>query len=332
MAMRDVARRAHLGVPPSAYAAAAGPTYAAMSGVAAENTYAWNRTQHTAADIVDPSPVNFLVESYYTKYMVACPDVDQAGALLVAAAEVADDLGIPQDRRVHLRAWCTAEDPPHVAANPHLWRSPAMAAASAHTFELAGTTIDDVALMDLYSCFPVAINFNRDALGLAADDMRPVTVTGGLPYAGAAASSYVVMSIAAMVERLRADPGAWGLVNGLGMQLASHSYALYCTEPGPVRPPAQDRVQHVLDREATVPITVDPGASGRLATFSTAYLRDGSPRDTVAVCDLDGGRRCYARATDPAVVAALASGEHVGRTVTLRPAGDGSTALVDVST
>ena len=49
----------------------------------------------------------------------------------------------------------------------------------------AGVGIDDVAHLDLYSCFASSIDFALDALGhRPATDGRGVTVTGGLPFAG----------------------------------------------------------------------------------------------------------------------------------------------------
>ena len=61
-----------------------------------------------------------------------------------------------------------------------------------------------------------------------------MTVTGGLPYHGGPGSNYMTHSIAAMAERLRADPGAFGLVSGVGMHMTKHAYGLWSAEP-PVR-------------------------------------------------------------------------------------------------
>ena len=137
--------------------------------------------------------------------MVAVMDVDMAAALIVATHERADALGIPTDRRVYLRGWCGANDPVLVAEHPDLGASPAMAAASAQALAGAGAGVDDVAHLDLYSCFPSSLHFAADALGIEPTDPRGLTVTGGLAYHGGPASGYLTHSIAAMVERLRAD-------------------------------------------------------------------------------------------------------------------------------
>ena len=77
-----------------------------------------------------------------------------------------------------------------------------MAAASAEALRAAGVGIDDVAHLDLYSCFPSSVAFALDALGLDGRRRpRGFTVTGGLPYFGGAGSDYLTHSIATMVER-----------------------------------------------------------------------------------------------------------------------------------
>src|SRR5207253_11086067 len=150
-----------------------------------------------------------------------------------ASHEAADALGVDPDRRVYLRGSCAATDAPFVAQRPELWRSPAMETAMAQTLADAGVGADDVAHLDLYSCFTSALELGRDALGLAAGDGRSLTVTGGLPYFGGPARNYMTHSIATMVQTLRADPGSYGLVSGIGMLMTKHVAGVYSTTPGP---------------------------------------------------------------------------------------------------
>jgi len=170
--------------------------------------------------------------------MVSVMDVDMAGALLLATHERADALGVPPEQRVYPRGWCYARDPVLVAEHPDLGRSPAMAAAAAEAFRVAGLGIDDVGYLDLYSCFASSLHFARDALGLAAGDPRGLTVTGGLPYHGGPASGYLTHSIAAIVEKLRANRDSAGLVSGVGMHMTKHVFGVYSTTPGPIAGPS----------------------------------------------------------------------------------------------
>ena len=112
-----------------------------------------------------------------------------------------------------------------------------MEATFAAAFTGAGVGVDDVAHLDLYSCFASSVDFARDALGISDDAERPLTVTGGLPYFGGAGSGYMTHSIASMADVLRGDPGAVGMVTGVGMHMTKHVAGVYSTTPGSVAPP-----------------------------------------------------------------------------------------------
>ncbi len=74
-----------------------------------------------------------------------------------------------------------------------------------------------MAHVDLYSCFPSAVQIAADELGLPDDDpARPLTVTGGLTFGGGPGNNYGTHAVASMVGALRSEPGARGLVTGLG--------------------------------------------------------------------------------------------------------------------
>jgi len=179
-----------------------------------------------------------------------------------------------------------------MAARPDLWRSPALASAASRA--LGSVSIDEVAHLDLYSCFSASLNFARDALGITDD--RPLTVTGGLPYHGGPGSNYTTHALAAMAENLRRQPGSYGLVTGVGMHMTSHAAALWSTTPPPKVPtPAAERDVTV----DTVPVTAGADGPATVATFSTTYSREG-PEWTALICDLPDGSRCYARLEEPA--------------------------------
>jgi acetyl-CoA C-acetyltransferase len=96
----------------------------------------------------------------------------------------------------------------------------------------AGITLDDIDFFDLYSCFPSAVEIACDALGIAEDDPRPLTVTGGLSFFGGPGNAYVLHSIAETSEWLRRGKGRFGMVTGNGGLLSKQSVGIYSTEPG----------------------------------------------------------------------------------------------------
>jgi acetyl-CoA C-acetyltransferase len=267
-----------------------------------------------------------MVAYPYTKLMTSIMDVDMAAALVIGSAEKADSLGVPEEKRVYLRGSGYAEDPAHVAGHVELWRSPGLAAASSAALAGAGIGIDEVAHFDFYSCFASSICFALDTLGLAEDDARGVTVTGGLPYHGGPGSNYMTHSLAAMAESLRADPGSYGIVSGVGMHMQKHAFGLWSTTP-PAR--ADDVVvsgtggaerDHTGGGMEAVGIVGSPSGSATVAAYTVLHGRDGTPERAVLVCDLPPGGRCYALLDGgPDALALAESEELVGKRVTLTP-------------
>jgi acetyl-CoA C-acetyltransferase len=318
-AIFDNARRGHLGVGLDEYRHELGELLAPFTELAAANPNAWFRVARSADEIITPTPENRMVGYPYTKYMVSIMDVDMAAAVLLASREAADALGVPPERRVYLRGWCYATDPTYVAEHAEMWRSPAMAAAAGEAMRVGGVGVDDVAHLDVYSCFGSSVNFARDALGLRDGDGRSLTVTGGLPYHGGAGSDYMTHSIATMAEVLRRDPGSYGLVSGVGMHMTKHVYGLYSTEPGPVAPPEQERVQAEVEAAGKREVRDVFDGAATVAAYSVVHDRDGEPEWGIAVCDLPEGDRAYGKVLDAAMLASIERDELVGRKVTLTP-------------
>jgi acetyl-CoA C-acetyltransferase len=343
-ALFENAHRAHLGAGMDEYRRSLGELLAPMTAVAASNPHAWFPTTRTVEEIIGPSGQNRMVGYPYSKLMTAIMDVDMAAALVVASDATADALGIPVERRVYLRGWGYAEDPPALARRSDLWRSGAMESAGAAALEGAGAGVDDVAHLDLYSCFASSIGFALDALGIdpresrSADPgvapRRPVSVTGGLAYHGGPGSNYLTHALATMVETLRADPGSLGMVSGVGMHMNKHVFATYSTAPGALVPPDDSAVASRRAMGLT-PILDSFDGPARVATYSVVHGRDGAPEWGALICDVPtsggdagsgggaGSARCYAQLTDPEALAMAESEELIGRQVHLSSDGAG---------
>jgi acetyl-CoA C-acetyltransferase len=319
-ALFDLARRAHRGTAPSVHRDEIGRLLAPMTEVAAANPHAWFRRRRGPEELVEAMTDNRMVGYPYTKQTVAVMDVDMAAAILVASDDFADRMGVPPDQRVYRRGAAYAEDPVYVAEHTELWRSPAMASASAAALTAAGAGIDDVAHLDLYSCFASSLSFAVDALGLAPDDPRGLTVTGGLPFAGGPGSGYLLHSTASMTEVLRSDPGSLGLISGVGMHMTKHAFALWSTEPPASEPSTSIRGGPTPD---TVPITNSYRGPATVATYSVVHGRDGAAQWGLVVADLPDGTRTYGRVEDPDLLVEAEEREWVGATIHLVAGEDG---------
>jgi acetyl-CoA C-acetyltransferase len=310
-ALLDTARRAHLGQTVDGRRDELGQLMAPMSTIAAaQPEHAWFPTARTPEEISTPTPDNRMVSTPYTKLMTAIMDVDMGAAVLLSTEARADSLGVPPDRRIYLHGTGAADEPSTMAARPEPWRSPAMAGALRAA--LGHTAIDEVGHLDLYSCFASSLSFASDALGIGPG--RSLTVTGGLPYHGGPGSNYCTHALAAMTESLRADPGSFGLVSGIGMHMTSHTASLWSSRPGAYRPsePAAPL--------PTLPVATDASGPAKVVSFSTVYNRQG-PEWTALICDLPDGSRTYARLEDPAP----AEVDLAGLTVTVSPTDKGAT-------
>lgn len=321
----DIARRARLGIAPADYAAAIGELLAPFSEVAATNPHAWFPHAVPAEVLATPTPGNRIVGYPYTKRAVSVMDVDMGATVVVASHAKADELGVPVDRRVYLHGWCYATDPVYVAEHPDLSASPAMAAASAEALRCAGVGIDDVAHLDLYSCFASSVHLACDALGLSPDDPRGLTVTGGLPFSGGAGSNYVLHSIATMVDVLRGDASSLGLVTGVGMHMTKHVFGVYSSAPPSRRvvPPDEPTVQARLDSTPSIGIVDIHAGPVTVASYTVAHGRDGMPDWGLVIGDLADGRRAYGRVEDADLLDAMEATEWVGRTIELEPTESG---------
>ena len=312
-ALFDAARRGRLAIGLDEYRAQLGEQWHRFTVVAADNPEAWFPFVRSASEIITPTRENRLVGTPYTKFMISIMDVDMAAAVFMTTEGQADALGIARDRRVYVRGSHYATDPIYVAEHPDLWCSPAMRAVASTALAGAGVGIDDVAHLDLYSCFGSSVNFMRDALGIGIEDSRPLTVTGGLPYHGGAGSDYLTHAIAQMVRVLRDDPGSLGLVTGVGMHMTKHVAGVYSTEPGPISIPEP------APAPATVPIVDHYEGPATVAAYSVVHGREG-PEWGLVVCDLPasgGGGRCYGRVEGAELLADASTNEWVGRAVTL---------------
>ena len=119
----------------------------------------------------------------------------------------------------------------------------------AETLAMADCSLDDIGAFDLYSCFPSAVEIGCKEMGLAEDDPRGLTVTGGLPYFGGPGNNYVTHSIAEMMNRVRANPGMRGMVTANGNYVTKQSGGIYSTTP-PERPfaPKPPKTYQARDR------------------------------------------------------------------------------------
>jgi acetyl-CoA C-acetyltransferase len=254
--------------------------------------------------------------------MCANIDVDQGAAFFLCSYAAASAAGVADDRMVFVHGAAEAHDHWFVTERHSLAASPAIAAVTADAFEAACVGIDDLAHIDLYSCFPSAVQIARDELGLQPGDARPLTVTGGLGFAGGPVNNYPTHAIARMVDLLRNDPDAFGLTTALGWYISKHAASIWSAQP----PPRPFTVRHPQDRVDALPSREPAGLVDATATVeatSVSFERDGSPSVAIVTALLDDGRRAIANVRDLDSLAEMVAEPWEGRRVKIT--NDGTT-------
>lgn len=291
--------------------------WAAFSAIAAGNPMAQFAGSLSAGEILAAPPMTHL----YTRRMVAQDGVNQGAALLLSSAGRARALGIARERWVFLHGLAEGREP-LLSERPDPGASPVAGAVLARAFALAGLGIDAIGPIDVYSCFPCAVGVIADHLGLPDDGSRALTLTGGLPFFGGPGNNYTMHGIAEMVQRLRREPQAFGLVTANGGMLSKHAAGIYSC-----------RAATTDWREAPTTVAGDDTGrrhiaarplAGRIVGWTVAWA-DGEPAHGVIVADDEHQRRFVARTApgDRATVAALLGADRSGARVrTLAAAGD----------
>lgn len=309
------ALRAHKGWSLEEHRQRLGKLCESLSRAAAENPYAWFRDGKTADQIATVSNDNRLVGFPYTKYMNAIMDVDQAAGVIMTSPAQARRLGIPESKWVYLLGCADATDIWYWSERANFYSSPAIERCGRRALESAGLTMEQIDYFDLYSCFPVAVQLGRDMLGIPEDDPRPLTMTGGLPYFGGPGNDYSMHAIAAMAERLRAQPGAVGMVTALGWYITKHAAGVYSTTPKEAewRQPDMTADQQEINAMPHPELVEQAGGAATIETYTVIHDRDGKPDYAIIVGDLEDGRRFLANAEpDASVLGEMTKREMVG--------------------
>jgi acetyl-CoA C-acetyltransferase len=292
-ALAEHARRGRLGLARAAYARTMGELFAPFTAVAAANPYAAVRRAYAADELMTVTERNRMIADPYPRLVVARDQVNQGAAVVLTTAGVARELGIAEDRWVFLHGYARAAERP-LLERADLGGFPAAALAAKAALAAAGIGVADVRFFDLYSCFPIAVSSVCDGLGIAGDDRRQLTVTGGLPFFGGPGNDYSLHAVASMVERLRARPGSVGFVGANGGIISKYSVGVYATTPRPFARCDGAPVQAAVDARPPVAVTAQPEGRATLETFTVVHGKDGRPAMGVVLGRLPDASRFMA--------------------------------------
>ncbi len=284
-----------------------------LSEIAAHNPFSWSRNVRSAEEIATVKAGNRMIAYPYTKWMCSNMTVNQAAAVLMTTLAKAEAMGIPKEKMVFLRGCGDAEDVFFVSERPQLWASPSVADAVNLALGHVHLFLDEVEYLDFYSCFPSAPRIVREMLQISPEDPRPLTVTGGMSCFGGAGNNYSLHAICRMVEILRQNPEAFGLVQALSWFISKHSVGIYSGNQGKTpwlpRDPQKKIVQY-----PRVNVVSEATGKGVVESYVVAYDREGQPNAATVLGRDENENRFLARVRpDGGIIERMTCEEPIGR-------------------
>jgi acetyl-CoA C-acetyltransferase len=314
------AHHAHIGALMSRFAA-----------VAKDNPLATRREGLSGEQLMTVDAHNRWIGYPYPRLMNANAFIDQAAAVVMTNVATARELGIPREKWVFLHGCADGHDHWYVSERADLHSSPAIRLASRQALAMAGKTLDRIDCFDLYSCFASAVQIGCQEIGLDEDDPRGLTLTGGLPFFGGPGNNYVTHSISETMRRLRARPGAFGLVTANGNYVTKHSFGVYSTAApqGPWRREAPAVLQAQLDALPKAPFTEAPQGPATVETYTVMHGKDGPDFAVVFGRLIATGQRFVANLPDdPPALWELQNRDSLGRPGRAQRGADGRNLFV----
>jgi acetyl-CoA C-acetyltransferase len=291
--------------------------WARMSAVSAANPDAAFGGLREAAWLGTPSSDNRPLAFPYDKWHSTQWTVNQAAALVLCSVESARRAGVPTDRWVFPLVGLESSHAVSLLCRRRIDRWPAMEVVGETAAARIGRPVADVEVVEVYSCFPSAVQVQQRALGLPLDGTP--TVTGGMAFAGGPFNNAVLQSMAAVVPRLRTDPGSLGAVTTVSGLLTKPGLGVWSGRPDGRPPLLSDLAYEAASRTGVMEAVASlDGYDGpaTVATYTVTF-EGMEPARVVAVCDTSDGRRCVAFADDPDLAAVACAEELIGTRVTI---------------
>ena len=298
-----------------------GRMWARFSRVAADHPFAWSKTPRTAEEILTPSMKNRPIAFPYTKFMNAFITVDQAAAVILMSEKAARAARKKDRPPVYFAGGGYARDRQRfMAQKSDFTMSIPMKTVMDKALDRSGFTLDDMDCFDFYSCFPCAVSIAKKMAGLADNDPRPLTLTGGLGFFGGPGNNYNLHAVATLADQIAGGRYRTGMVTALGWFMHKHAAGIYtCRRPEKSLAGTAES-DHADPLAGPEPVIVDeaPSGTGTIETYTVVYHPDHTPAYGVIYGRTDQGNRFVANTVkDAEAFTALTGRDRVGTAVRL---------------
>ena len=326
-AAMEEALRARLDMTKSEYLDYMAGICSALSKTAVQNSFAQFPQAMSKEFLAEPSKKNYPISDPYLKWHVAQDAVNQASAVILTSVEHAQELGIPEDRWIYLHGYSDVKDR-LVSERPDLSRSKALELALTSAIDRAGISAQDIAYQDIYSCFPIVVHLAAEVLGLdpTLDEM---TVTGGLPFFGGPGNNYSTHGIASLVEKLRHNREAYGLILANGGFISKLAAGVYSAiAPRNWTDYSKDSLQHQINDQVEFSL-LEQDCEAEIEAYTVRHNRHGCNHAYLFARNAEGRIMASVEPDHRATMQALHDADSpVGRTVKITHR-DGKNYLVN---
>ena len=293
-----------------------GELFSPFTDVAFANEFSYFGVRRSAQELATVTAENRFICFPYPKWMNARDGVNQGAAVVMTSVAKAKQLGIDPAKWVFLHGCAEANEKILVSERVNYYSSPALRINSASTFRMAEKTVADMDFIDIYSCFPSAVEVACDELGLSYTDSRGLTLTGGLPFFGGAGNNYSMHAIATLLPKLRARPSSFGLITANGGYLSKHATGIYSATPtlGVWHREASASYQAEIDNMESPIFTETPSGAATVETYTVCFNRAVPERGIVIGRLNSTGQRFVANTpNDAASLQSMVEQEYLGK-------------------
>ena len=287
-----------------------GSMYADFSEIASKNQYAASDKSISKDQIMLANSDNKPMAYPYNKYHCTSWNVSQASAILICEEGLADQLNISKQKRIYPMASSETNHMIALIQRPSLISSAGLKLASEKINEVVDKHSINLNLIDLYSCFPVAVQQFENVLNLNTKTSR--TITGAMPFAGGPLNNYMLHATVQALLKLRSQSGH-SLITGVSGMMTKQSFCLWSSEyQMPFYHADVTKKAQQLDK----PVPISNAKHGNGIVIGYTVLYEGTkPTSGVFYIEDSQGERKVVTSEDKAVITSMREEEWIEKEI-----------------
>ncbi len=287
-----------------------GSMYADFSEIASKNQYAASDKSISKDQIMLANSDNKPMAYPYNKYHCTSWNVSQASAILICEEGLADQLNISKQKRIYPMASSETNHMIALIQRPSLISSAGLKLASEKINEVVDKHSINLNLIDLYSCFPVAVQQFENVLNLNTKTSR--TITGAMPFAGGPLNNYMLHATVQALLKLRSQSGH-SLITGVSGMMTKQSFCLWSSEyQMPFYHADVTKKAQQLDKP--IPISNAKHGNGIVIGYTVLYEGTKPTSGVFYIEDSQGGRKVVT-SEDKAVITSMREEEWIEKEI-----------------